>query len=139
MNSIVVDWCSYETAKYAVTHWHYSRTMPVSKMAHLGAWEDGRFIGAVVFSWGANPNIGKPYDLKLTEIAELVRVALTKQTVQTSQIVSLAVKPMSRQSPGLRLFVSYADRREGHHGGIYQAMNWLYVGVTNPKFDFMVN
>ena len=134
-----VDWCSYQAAKYAVEHWHYSRTMPVAKMVSVGAWEDGRFVGCVVFSWGANPNIAKPFGLKMTECAELVRVALTSHSSQTSQIVVRAVKLLAAKSPGIRLLVSYADTREGHHGGIYQAMNWVYVGATAPKFDFELN
>ncbi len=31
-----VDWCSHKAAKYAVTHWHYSRTMPSGKLAKIG-------------------------------------------------------------------------------------------------------
>ena len=40
-----LDWCSYEAAKYAVEHWHYSKRMPKSKLAKIGVWEDGEFIG----------------------------------------------------------------------------------------------
>ncbi|MFS4582910.1 hypothetical protein [Phaeobacter sp. C3_T13_0] len=29
-------------------------------------------------------------------------------------------------NPGLRLVISYAALEEGHHGGIYQAGNWIY-------------
>lgn len=131
-----VDWCNYEAAKFAVEHWHYSRTMPVAKLVSIGAWESGAFIGCVIFSWGANPNIAKPFGLKMTECVELVRVALKNHESQTSQIVARAIKLFAAQSPGVRLLVSYADTREGHHGGIYQAMNWIYVGPTLPKFDF---
>ena len=40
----------------------------------------------------------------------------------------LAVRFLRKSSPGLRLIVSYADASQGHHGGIYQAMNWIYTG-----------
>ena len=43
-----IDWCSYDAVKYAAQHWHYSRSLPCSKTARLGVWEDDRFIGAVV-------------------------------------------------------------------------------------------
>ena len=44
-----------------------------------------------------------------------------------------------RQSPGIRLIVSYADCDQGHHGGIYAANGWIYLGLTQtnggtPKF-----
>ncbi len=131
-----LDWCSYEAAKYAVEHWHYSKTMPVSKRVHIGAWESGKFIGAVIFAWGANKNLSKAFGLEMTECVELVRVALDKHKSQVSRIVSVSVKMLSKQSPGVRIVVSYADTRHDHHGGIYQAGNWIYSGKTNKKFDF---
>ncbi len=35
-----VDWCSHKAAKYAVTHWHYSQTMPMRPLVKIGGWED---------------------------------------------------------------------------------------------------
>jgi hypothetical protein len=29
--------------------------------------------------------------------------------------------------------VSYADKNSGHHGYIYQATNWIYLGETKPE------
>ena len=128
-----VDWCDYKAAKFAVEHWHYSQTVPAGKIAKFGGWEDGRFVGAVLYSWGANNNIGKPYGLKQVEVCELVRVALTKHAAPVSQIVAATLRMLKAQSPGLRLIVSYADPREGHNGGIYQAMNWVYVGSSKSQ------
>jgi len=87
-----IDWCSYDAARYAVEHWHYSRSLPCSKTARLGVWEDGKFIGAIVFAWGAN-----------------------------------------------RHLVSYADLNQGHEGKIYQASNWLYVGMTGYEAGITLN
>lgn len=127
-----VDWCNYEAAKFAVEHWHYSRSMPGGKRVMMGVWEDARFVGAVVYGLGANRNIGAPYGLRQFEVAELVRVALAVHLSPVSKIVSVSVKRLRQQSPGLRLLVSYADPAQEHHGGIYQAMNWVYVGQTDP-------
>ncbi len=129
--TLKVDWCSYEAAKYAVEHWHYSGSMPTPPLVRLGAWEDGRFIGCVLFSRGANNNLGKPYGLAVTEVCELTRVALSHHEWPVTRILSLAIKMMRQQSPGLRLIVSFADPNEHHHGGIYQAGNWIYVGSTD--------
>ena len=41
---------------------------------------------------------------------------------------------LRRQSPGLKLVVSYADRKEGHLGIIYQATNWLFLGEANQPY-----
>ena len=74
--SLKLDWCSREAAKYAVEHWHYSKSLPSCDLITVGVWEDEVFIGAVIYSRGANPNLNKPYGLKKTEVCELARVAL---------------------------------------------------------------
>ena len=106
---LVVDFCSYKAAKYAVEHWHYSGVLPAGKTVKIGVWEDGEFIGVVIYSRGANNNIGKPYGLKQTEVCELVRIALRSHAAPVSQIAAWAQKLLIGTSPGLRLIVSYAD------------------------------
>jgi hypothetical protein len=134
-----IDWCSYEAAKYAVQHWHYSRSLPCSKTARLGVWENDKFIGAVVFAWGANRHLGGEYKLKMTECAELCRIALDHHATPVSKIISIAVKMLKREMPGIRLLVSYADLNHGHLGKIYQASNWLFVGETGHEAGIMLN
>lgn len=125
-----VDWASYAATKYAVTRWHYSRSMPAGKMVKVGAWEGSDFIGAVVFSRGANKHLLTPYGLSQTEGCELTRVALRRgHGTPVSRIVAQALRFLKVASPGMRLVVSYADVDEGHHGGIYQAGNWIYEGL----------
>jgi len=134
-----IDWCSYDAAKYAVQHWHYSRSLPCSKTARLGVWEDDKFIGAVVFAWGANRHLAGEYKLKMTECAELCRVALNKHATPVSKILAIAVKMLKRQMTGIRLLVSYADLNQGHLGKIYQASNWVFVGETGTEAGIMLN
>lgn len=126
-----LDWATHEAAKFACENWHYSQGMPFSKMVRVGAWEDERFVGVVIFSMGASPNLLKPYNLKQTEGCELIRVALTDHISSVSKIVSIAIRFLKKKCPGLRLIVSFADPSQGHHGGIYQAGNWVYAGMTS--------
>jgi hypothetical protein len=56
MSNLVVNWATYEAAKYACLNWHYSGTVPVGKLVKVGAWEDGKFIGVVIFSCGVRPD-----------------------------------------------------------------------------------
>jgi hypothetical protein len=128
-----VDWATHAAAKYACEHWHYSKTLPSSlqKRVAVGAWESNVFIGVVVFGHGANAQIGMPYDLTINECVELTRVALRHEhKTPVSRIVRLALKFLHAANLGLRLVVSYADMGQGHHGGIYQAGNWVYVGSS---------
>lgn len=126
-----IDWATHEAANYACKNWHYSKTLPVGKLVKVGAWENGKFIGVVLFGRGANHNMPKPYGLTQAQCVELVRIALTKHQAPVSKIMAFAIKFLKKTNPNLRLIVSYADLDEGHHGGIYQATNWIYEGLFN--------
>lgn len=127
-----VDWCSYEAAKYAVEHWHYSHSMPTPPVVKLGVWENGNFVGAILFSRGVTDNLGKPYGFIATEVAELSRVALREHISTVSKLISIAIRKLKAKEKGLCLLVSFADPNVGHLGRIYQAANWFFAGVT-PK------
>jgi hypothetical protein len=128
-----IDWANHEAAKYACENWHYSKVIPVGKLVKVGAWESGKFIGCVIFGRGANNNMLKPFGLNADEGCELVRIALRKHETPVSKILSFALKFLKKQSPELRLVVSYADADQNHHGGIYQATNWIYDGLKNAN------
>jgi hypothetical protein len=128
-----LDWCSYEAAKYAVEHWHYSRVLPAGKLVKIGVWEDGQFIGYVIFGRGANNHIASPYGLEQTKVCELVRIALKEHESPVSKIGAIAISILRKQSPELRLIVSYADPKQSHKGLIYQAMNWIYTGSSQAQ------
>jgi hypothetical protein len=130
-----IDWATHESAKYAVENWHYSECLPAGKLVKVGAWESGKFIGCVIFGRGSNNNIAKPYGLTQLECCELVRIALTKHVSPVSRIAAVAIRFLKSQSSGLKLIVSYADPEQGHHGGIYQAGNWIYCGRSKAQQD----
>ena len=133
MVKLLVDFCSYKAAQYAVTHWHYSRSMPTGKLIKIGVWEDKKFIGCVLYGRGANIHIGKPYNLEQDEICELVRVALKNHQTSVTQIISKSLKLLKKTNPHLKLVISYADKDQNHLGGIYQAGNWIYEGLKNQN------
>ncbi len=133
--SLRLDWCDHATAKFACERWHYSGLVPAGKTVKIGVWEDMRFIGAILFSGGPSPNIWKTYKLSPLEGAELSRVALTNHKTPVSRIIAIALRMYRKLCPGTKLVVSYADLKEGHHGGIYQAGNWIYLGPFGPKVE----
>jgi len=125
-----IDWATHDAAKYACENWHYSKCLPVGKLVKVGAWEDGKFIGVVIFGRGANKNMLTQFGLKQDDGAELVRIALRSHQTPVSKIMVTAIKFLKRNSQGLKMLVSYADPDQGHHGGIYQATNWIYAGLS---------
>jgi hypothetical protein len=132
-----IDWATHEAAKYACENWHYSKCVPQGALIKIGAWENGKFIGVIIFGRGATNELGSPYGLKNTQVCELVRISLTKHQTTVSRIMTIAIKMLKKKDPGLRLIVSFADSNEGHHGGIYQATNWIYSG-RSPDCKFPV-
>ena len=137
-SDLVVDWATHAAAKYACENWHYSGCLPMGKLVKVGAWEDGKFIGVVIFGRGATPNLGKPYGLDQTECVELVRIALRDHATPVSKIAAIAIRMLKKSNPNVRLIVSFADRSQGHHGGIYQAGNWVYNGEGQTATFYMI-
>ena len=132
-----IDWATHAAAKYACENWHYSGCLPMPPLVKIGVWENGKYIGCVLFGRGASPKLGAAYGLKQTQCVELVRIAMTDHSSPVSRIVRLAVLFLKKNSPELRLIVSFADPSAGHHGGVYQAGNWVYCGQSAKKFDYI--
>jgi len=135
-SDLKIDWATHAAAKYACENWHYSDTLPVGKMVKAGVWECGKFIGVVLFARGNTPHLGTKYGLTQVEVCELVRVALSKHVSPVSRIVAIALRFLKKQNPKIRMVVSFADPHQGHHGGIYQAGNWVYAGKSPDSTEW---
>lgn len=136
-HDLKLDWCSYEAAKYACEKWHYSGSIPHSKLAKIGVWEDGIFIGAVIYGVGATSTLVQRYGLRPEQGAELVRVALRKHRSEVSRILAISVKMIKKSFPGLQLIVSFADPEQDHIGVIYKACGWVYTGKSQPSPEYV--
>jgi hypothetical protein len=131
-----IDWASHDAAKYACLNWHYSKCLPVGKLVKVGVWEDNKFIGVILFGRGANKSLGEPYGLTQVECVELVRIALKKHQTPVSKIISIALKFFRKLNETIKLVISFSDTEQNHHGGIYQAGNWIYAGLTNSADEY---
>jgi len=131
-----LDYCSHEAAKFACEHWHYSRCTPKFKQVWVGVWEDKVFKGIVAFGRSSTPYLGQAFSLATTQCAELTRIALRSHEAPVSRIMAIAIRLLKKQSPGMRLLVSLADPGQGHHGGVYQAMGWAYIGRSTAMTQY---
>ena len=141
-DDVVLAGCSHEAALYAVENWHYSAGLPSGKRTKIGIWEGtpSEFIGVIIFSRGASPYLGKPYDLEQNQLCELTRIAMRPDhKVPVTYVVARALKMLKEEAKGIQLVFSYADPEQGHHGGIYQAGNWIYAGVTQVSPSWYIN
>ncbi len=132
-----VDWCSHEAAKYACENWHYSKCIPKSKLFKLGIWENGKYIGCLIFGSGASAVAHKSYNLEYNQICELVRIALKSHSTPVSRIISISLKFLKNSCSDLILITSFADPNQNHHGGIYQATNWVYTGISQDTIEYL--
>lgn len=119
--------CNRATAGEACRRWHYLGKIGAVTVAQFAVYEDGEFIGTVVFGAGPRLLSGR-YRCKPREACELTRVALGRHRTPTSRIVAIAIRLLQQRRPDLRLIVSFADSDQGHHGGIYQAGGWIFTG-----------
>lgn len=131
-----IKWISRADAERACKRWHYSESLPLPPAVYLGVWEDGRWIGAIVFGRGANVHLGSPFGLKSHQVAELCRVALAAHRAPVTQVVAIALRLFHKQSPEVQLVISFADPVQHHTGTIYQAGNWTYTGQTAPSEEW---
>mgnify|MGYP001584518233 CR=1 FL=1 len=130
-----MDWASHKAAKFACENWHYSKCLPIGKMVKVGVWESGKYIGCVIFSRGTARHLGTAYGQTQETCVELTRVALKAHKSPVSRILSISLKFLKKSNPKLQLVVSFAAKSENHHGGIYQATNWIYTGETAVDVD----
>lgn len=137
-----IDFCSHAAAKYAVEKWHYSRRMPstYTKPVCLGIWEDKKFAGTIIFSMSSAKDLGKQYGFAQFERCELIRLSMKpNHRVSASRVIAIALRIIKKQSPGIKVVFSFADTAQGHHGGIYQAGNWIYLGQTVASPEYFIN
>jgi hypothetical protein len=138
-SELKIDWATHDAAKYACENWHYSGCLPTGKLVKVGVWEDGKYIGVVLFGRGASPHLGTKFNLSQIEVCELVRIALREHKTPVSRIMAIAIKFLKASNSGLKLIVSFADPVQGHHGGVYQANNWIYSGKSNSTTEVFVD
>ena len=84
--------------------------------------DSGDIVAALVFSSPA----ARAWNGAL-ELVRLVRVPDLAEPL--SAFVAASLRHLRKQKR-YRFVVSYADEGAGHHGGIYQACNFLYLGLV---------
>lgn len=136
--SLHLDWVNAKTARKACERWHYARKLPPMKGVYLGAWEDGIFTGIIAYTNSASIMLPKGFGLAYRQVVELARIALSSHRFQVSRLIAISSKMVRKKMPGLRLIVSFADTRQKHHGGVYQAAGWIYTGEGGAKTEYVI-
>ena len=111
-------------------NFHYAKSVPSASFAYNVYNTNGDWCGVVIFGNGTARQLSKNMGVWQGEVLELVRVALNGKQGYTSQAVSMALKQLHKDAPYCKMVVSFSDHRQHHLGTIYQATNWIYLGVS---------
>ena len=119
-----------KAVEYSCKKFHYSKSVPAVQWAYNVYNANDEWCGTVLFGGGANNNLAKSFGMNNGEVLELERVALNGKQEYTSQAVAMCLKQLHKDNPLVKMVVSYSDHRQRHLGTIYQATNWIYLGLT---------
>ena len=113
---------------------HYARRM--TTVTHgFGLYLNQQMVGVCTFSLAIPPLrkgvCGEEYE---AQVFELNRLCVSDKT---KNILSWFVAECLRRLPPM-IVVSFADTEQGHHGYIYQATNWIYTGLSEPRTDYKI-
>lgn len=120
-----------------VKRFHYSRRWPGNVQfvgsLHLSGGlfgDSGDIVCGACFSipptrWSEN----------VIELSRLVRRD-DADGVPLTLLIRLSLSRLKRQ--GIDLVVSFADKTQSHHGGIYQAASWNYDGSRDRRMDGLI-
>ena len=140
-----VDRINSSKANKFTEAYHYSGTGFKKAQYNLGIFrnEDKLLVG--VLQWGTSYAMDIRLDRYVKEplarenYLELNRFCMADSEGKNSesQAISLGIKWIKENLPDIKLLVSYAGRKEGNYGYIYQATNWEYLGYfISPGFWF---
>ncbi len=105
---------------------HYAKKIP-SMMYSFGLYKDKQLVGCICYGLGANKennNIGG------FSVYELQRVVLQDNI---PNLCSFFISKTYSFMPKPSILLSYSDTNVAHHGYIYQALNWLYSGISKGR------
>jgi hypothetical protein len=112
---------------------HYAKRIP-SISYSFGLYERDNLVGICTFGLPANPNLcrgicGNEWSEKVLELNRLV--LSNNKNNEASFFISKCLNMLPKPT----IVVSYSDTTWNHHGYIYQALNFVYTGLSAKRTD----
>jgi len=123
-----VEEIDYKCAMSVITNKHYLKRKCPCSLA-VGLFKNKKLVGVIVFGKPASytlcNGIAGPEESK--NVIEFSRLWVDDSCERNTEsyFISKAIKLCK-----FEIIVSFADTEQGHVGFIYQATNWLYVGIS---------
>jgi hypothetical protein len=79
------------------------------------------------------------FSINSNELSVLARGACVHWAPKgaNSKLVSISLRLLKRDLPGLKLAIAYSDTDAGEIGTIYQACNWIFIGAGKSTMQFI--
>lgn len=131
-----IDLINSSKAYQMTAQYHYSGVGFKKAILNQGIYRKSDDVLVGVLQWGCSFQEGIRLDryvkepINKDEYLELNRFSMADCEGKNaeSQAIGLGIKWIKKYRPNIRLLVSYAGRKEGNYGYIYQATNWEYLG-----------
>lgn len=131
-----IDLINSTKANQMTAYYHYSGVGFKKAKINQGIYRKSDNLLVGVLQWGCSAQEGIRLDryvrepITKDEYLELNRFSMADSEGKNSEseAISLGIKWIKQNRPEIRLLVSYAGRKEGNYGYIYQATNWEYLG-----------
>jgi len=129
---------SHIEAKNLLVGHHYLRSFPGGTKLCFGVLMSNRLLGALTL--GVGPFLGYKIvsDANPDDVVTLTRFWLSDELPSNSEskVLGLALRALKKDTC-LKFVLAYSDPSAGHLGTIYQASNWLYIGLSSatPLYD----
>ena len=112
---------------------HYAKRWPSISYA-FGLFDNNEMIGCVTYGSPASPRVcegicGKEHAKKVLELNRLV--LKYNRPNEASFLIAKSLKMLPQPS----IVLSYADTSQDHVGYVYQATNWIYLGLSEIRTD----
>lgn len=106
---------------------HYLGKCPAPKSSCFGAFENGSLVAAAIYATPHAPKIPDGY----RDLRRLVASPEMEGTLSSFLSKTLRILIAEKWDAA----ITWADQAAGHHGGIYQATNWVYLEPTSYNWN----
>lgn len=136
--SIKID--SLKNTRHLVETEHYSKSVNGIKISFVfSLWFKDELIGCVMYGQMAT-TAWKKFGSKESDVLELRRLVVKRGYDKniSSWFVSKTIKHLKKNTD-TKVIVSYADPFHNHKGYIYQALNFMYIGLSGKDKAYRDN
>jgi hypothetical protein len=130
---------SRRLASQIILKYEWLGTM-ASTSHHYGLFFGAYCAGVTCFGFAAGANLyaHKPFEVERQELFYLARGACVAWAPPgaNSKLVAWSCRLLGKATPA-KLVIAYADTDAGEYGTIYQACNWVYIGLGASHADWI--